>query len=73
MPLKNNMTENQEEIKTKAKILSKMSGGTATLEHYPDRGYIVAFRGTKNIIWYTWGEFMRIVEEFKNVYETTNK
>lgn len=68
------MTEqkNDEESK-KAKILSKLSGGTATLEHYKDRGYIVAFRGTKNIIWYTWDEFMRIVEEFKLIYDATNK
>ena len=56
-----------------SKILKTLLYGRIRLERSPKYGYIVSWRGNKEIFWVQWSKFETIYKTFKDIVELTNK
>jgi len=48
----------------KANLISHALYGKVRLEHYKERGFVVSFKGNKEVFWLDWDRLKKIIEKF---------
>lgn len=51
----------------KANLISHALYGKVRLEHYKERGFVVSFKGSKEIFWLDWSRLKGIMDKFEEL------
>lgn len=67
-----NTPETTQEKTVRSEVVLRKLQGRVALEKYPD-GYVVTFRGKREIVWVRWEDLKKLVSDFEEVLQIKEK
>lgn len=67
-----NTPQTTQEKTVRSEVVLRKLQGRVALEKYPD-GYVVTFRGKREIVWVRWEDLKKLVSDFEEVLQIKEK